>query len=164
MFNLLLVQARDCRSWSHITTDSKSWCWVHCETCNQTLILPESCCLVFVWLPLWQEVGSVSCQSLSAVFVHCQVFLIVFSSEFYTHVLYIYIIYTRPLSAQAQYSRSCLISCSLRYNSSLNNWTVIHLTVTKFKPLKFHVAVFALPYFADITISMILYDFCLLPA
>jgi hypothetical protein len=31
-------------------------------------ILSESCCVVSVGRPLWQEVGSVSCQSLSAVF------------------------------------------------------------------------------------------------
>jgi hypothetical protein len=37
----------------------------------------------------------------------------------------VYTVYTRPLSAQAQYSRSYSIICSLRYNSSLDSWTVI---------------------------------------
>jgi hypothetical protein len=41
---------------------------------------------------------------------------------------YVYIIYARLLSAQAQYSRSCSIICSLHYNSSLNTWTVIRLS------------------------------------
>jgi hypothetical protein len=52
-------------------------------------------------------------------------------------MFYVYTIYTRPLSVQAQYSRSCPIICSLRYNSSLNTWTVLHLTATKFTPLIF---------------------------
>jgi hypothetical protein len=65
-------------SWSHITTDgrpvsqsvSTSRCWTHCGTCDQILILSEFCCLVSVGHPLWREVGSVSCHSLSAVIVH----------------------------------------------------------------------------------------------
>jgi hypothetical protein len=39
------------------------------------------------------------------------------------HMFCEYAIYTRPLSAQAQYSRSCHIICSLCYNSSLDTWT-----------------------------------------
>jgi hypothetical protein len=43
--------------------------------------------------------------------------------------------YTRPLSVQAQHSRSCpIISCSC-YNGNLVTWTVVCLTATKFKPL-----------------------------
>jgi hypothetical protein len=51
---------------------STSWCRAHCGTCDQILILSECCCLASVVRPLWREVGSVSCQSLSAVIVHCQ--------------------------------------------------------------------------------------------
>jgi hypothetical protein len=64
-------------------------------------------------------------------------------------MFYVYVIYTRPLSAQAQYSRSCQNICSLRYKSSLATWTVVRLTAAKFKPLIFSVLGFALPYIAD---------------
>jgi hypothetical protein len=40
--------------------------------------------------------------------------------------------YILDLSVQAQYSRSCP---NLRYNSSLDTWTVVRLTAAKFKPL-----------------------------
>jgi hypothetical protein len=41
--------------------------------------------------------------------------------------------------------------------STLHTWTVVRLTATNFKPLKFSVSRFALPYIADFSISMILY-------
>jgi hypothetical protein len=47
----------------------------------------------------------------------------------------VYTTYTRPLSVQAQYSRSCPIISSSCYNSSLVTWTVVCLTAAKFKPL-----------------------------
>jgi hypothetical protein len=46
---------------------SVSWRRAHFGTCDQILILSEFCCLVSVGRPLWREVGSVSCQSLSAL-------------------------------------------------------------------------------------------------
>jgi hypothetical protein len=52
-------------------------------------------------------------------------------------MFYVYAIYTRPLSAQAQYSRSCHNICSSRYNGNLDIWTVVRLTAAKFKPLMF---------------------------
>jgi hypothetical protein len=42
-------------------------CRAHCGTCDQVLIVSEFCCIVSVWRPLWREVRSVSCQSLSEV-------------------------------------------------------------------------------------------------
>jgi hypothetical protein len=75
--------------------------------------------------------------------------------------MYVYTIYTRPRSVQAQYSRSCpIISCS-GYNGSLVAWTVVCLTAAKFKPHIFPVLGFALSNVANILIFMILYDFCL---
>jgi hypothetical protein len=47
----------------------------------------------------------------------------------------VYAIYTRPLSAQAQYSRSFQNICSLHYNSSQDTWTVVRLTAATFKPI-----------------------------
>jgi hypothetical protein len=48
--------------------------------------------------------------------------------------MYVYTVYTRPLSVQAQYSRSCpIINCSC-YNGSLLTSTVVCLTAAKFKP------------------------------
>jgi hypothetical protein len=118
------------RSRRLVTTDGQSWCRVHCGTCEKILILSESCCLISVGCSLWREVVSVSCQSLSVVFANCQFSISILHVFFYVHT-----VYTRPLSAQAQYSRSCFIVCSLHYNSSLNTCTVLRLTTTKFKPL-----------------------------
>jgi hypothetical protein len=52
----------------------------------------------------------------------------------------VYTIYIRPLSVQAQYSRSCPIISSSCYNSSLVTWTVVWLTAAKFKLLIFSVS------------------------
>jgi hypothetical protein len=57
-------------------------------------------------------------------------------------MFYVHAIYTRPLSAQAQYSRSCHNICSLRCNSSLDTWTVVRLTAANFKPLMFQSVTF----------------------
>jgi hypothetical protein len=54
---------------------STSYCRAHYRTCDQKLILSESCCLASEGRPRWREVRSISCQSLSAVIVHCQVLL-----------------------------------------------------------------------------------------
>jgi hypothetical protein len=56
----------------------------------------------------------------------------------------IYITYTRPLSVQAEYSRSCPIISISCYNSSLFTWTVVWLTAAKIRPLIFPVSRFAL--------------------
>jgi hypothetical protein len=77
---------------SHVMTDgwssvSMSWLRAHCGTCGQILILSEFCCLAYVGRPLWREVGSVSCRSLSAVIVHRQVF--------FTRHVFVYTIYAR---------------------------------------------------------------------
>jgi hypothetical protein len=102
-------------------------------------------CLKVAVLSLW---GALSDErsGLSPV-NHCQQYLIhcqnVISFTFYMpHMFYLYAIYTRPLSAQAQYSSS-------HYNGSLDTWTVLRLAASKFKPLLFSVLVFALPYIAD---------------
>jgi hypothetical protein len=42
--------------------------------------------------------------------------------------MYLYTTYTRALSVQAQYNRSCLIISSSCFNSSLVTWTVVCLT------------------------------------
>jgi hypothetical protein len=68
------------------------------------------------------------------------------------------------LVSPAQYSRAWSIICSLHYNSILNTWTVVRLTATKFKALQFSMSGFALRYIVNIIISMVLYDFWLLPA
>jgi hypothetical protein len=65
--------------------------------------------------------------------------------------------YTRPLSVQAQYSKSCPIISSSCYNSILVTWTVVCLTAAMFKHLIFPMSGFALSSFANICIFMILY-------
>jgi hypothetical protein len=47
-------------------------------------------------------------------------------------MFYVYTIYTRPLSSQAQYSWSCPIICSLCYNSSLDTWPPPSLSLLYF--------------------------------
>jgi hypothetical protein len=53
------------QSQSHVTTDGQS---VSLALVTRCYILSESCCVVSVGPPLWREVESVSCQSLSVVF------------------------------------------------------------------------------------------------
>jgi hypothetical protein len=123
-------------------------------------------CLKVAVLSLWGALSDkTSCLSLISHFqqylVHCQN-LILFT--FYTsHMFYVYTIYTRPLSEQAQYSK-IPHHLQLTLHSSLDTWTVVRLTAAKFKPLIFSVLGFTLSYIADICIFMILYDLCLLPA
>jgi hypothetical protein len=47
------------------------------------------------------------------------------------------------------------------YNGILVTWTVVSLTIAKFKPLLFSMSGFALSYTATMFILTILYDFCL---
>jgi hypothetical protein len=72
-----------------------SWRRAHLGTSDQILILSEFRCVVFVGRPLWREVGFVSCQSLSAIIIHCQFFLL-FLFVFSRHTFYVYTIYARP--------------------------------------------------------------------
>jgi hypothetical protein len=77
------------------------------ELVTRYYFMSENCSVVSVGLPLWREVGSVSCQSLSK----CNLIYMLQS-----HMFYVCTIYARPLSANTQYSRSCSIISSLRYN------------------------------------------------
>jgi hypothetical protein len=72
---------------------SQSWCRAHCGTFDQILILSEFCCLVSVGRPLWREVGSLSCQSLSAVIVHQVLFLSFFFPPILHFTCFMYIQY-----------------------------------------------------------------------
>jgi hypothetical protein len=92
---------------------------------TRRFFLIESYSSVHVWCPLWREVGSVICQSKSVVLVNCQYVQLL---QVYRYYLILYTIYTSPLSVQAQYSRLCPISSSIRYNGSLVIWTVVCLT------------------------------------
>jgi hypothetical protein len=78
--------------WGHVTTNGQSVCmsWrrAHLGTCDQILILSEFRCVFFVGRSLWREVGSVSCQSLSAIIVHRQVFFFCFCFSPILHVIH----------------------------------------------------------------------------
>jgi hypothetical protein len=141
------------QSQSHVTTDgqsvSMSWCQVHSETCDQILFS--------VWNLLCCLCGAPS-------LTRGRVCLLSVTVTLYMSRVYVYAIYTRPMAAQTQNSRSCHNICSLGYNGSLDTWSVVRLTAAKFKPLIFSVLGFTLLYIADIRIFMILYDFCLLSA
>jgi hypothetical protein len=62
------------------------------ELVTRYYFLSESCCVVSVGRPLWREVGSVSCQSLSAIFSPLSKFNLIYILNV-THVLCIYSIY-----------------------------------------------------------------------
>jgi hypothetical protein len=47
---------------------SMSWCQVHSGTCDQIVFSAWKLLCCFCGRPLWREIGSVSCQSLSSVF------------------------------------------------------------------------------------------------
>jgi hypothetical protein len=76
--------------------------------------------------------------------------------------MFLFALYTSPLSVQALQSRSRL--SYLCFNGSLVTWTVVSLTAAKFKHLIFSMSVFALSYATNMFIHIILYDFWLLPA
>jgi hypothetical protein len=104
------------RSRSRVTTDGQSVSMsrylAHSGTCDQILLsvlrlLSESCCLVSVGHPLWQEVGSVICHS------QCIVIYQYLHQAFMLHVLQfsnLYTIYTKLLSVPSRYSRLCSTS------------------------------------------------------
>jgi hypothetical protein len=82
-----------------------------------------------LWGALYDEMSGLSPVShCHQCLVHCQRFNIIYIVHV-TCFKYIYAIYTRPLSAQAQYSRSCH---NVRCNSSLEVWTVVRLIDAKF--------------------------------
>ena len=98
------------------------------------------------------------CNSVGSLGLHSYV------QEFNSSTQYaIYTLYTQPLPVRAVYRRSWLNTYHL-FEWQLNIWTVVCLTVAKFKPLIFPVLGFALSNIVNIFIVMILYDFCLLPA
>jgi hypothetical protein len=68
--------------------------------------------------------------------------------------IYTHTIYTRPLSVQAENSRSCPFLNSLGYSGSLVTWKVVCLTAAKFKPLVLSVPGFALSNIANIYACM----------
>jgi hypothetical protein len=51
--------------------------------------------------------------------------------QVYSYYLILNTVYTGPLLVEAQYSKLCPISSSIRYNDSLVTWTVVCLTSQK---------------------------------
>jgi hypothetical protein len=74
-----------------------SWCRVHSGLVTRYYFLSESCCVVSVGRPLWQEIGSVSCQSLSTVFSPLSKFNLIYILHV-SHVLCMYNIYKASVS------------------------------------------------------------------
>jgi hypothetical protein len=134
--------------------------------CDQTLFpvwrfLSESYFLVSAGRPLWREVGSAICVSVSSnlsvwtlsVYISC-----VYSQAMYRQDIQGFFL---PQLSTADYA---LVTSSLLYHDTLVTWIVVHMTAAKFKPLIFSVSDFALSYAANICIFMILDGFCILPA
>jgi hypothetical protein len=126
------------QSQSHVTTDGQSvgmyWCQVHSGTCGQILFCLQVAVLSLRGALSDKRSGLSPVSHCQQYLVHCQKLNIIY---ILCHMFYVYAIYTRPLSAQAQYSRSCQNICSLCYNSSLDT---VHLTTTKFNRL--HLALY----------------------
>jgi hypothetical protein len=120
----------------------------HCDwrSVSQSVLvwLDTTSCLTITVLSIW---GALSDErtglSFTRVTVSSNKSLVSMHSTLTSYILLkvcIYYIYTRPLSVQAQYSRSCPIFSRSRYNGTLVTWTAVCLTVANFKPLMF-------PYF-----------------
>jgi hypothetical protein len=129
------------QSQSHVTTEGQSVS----QSVSQYILVSSSLwnlwldiifCLKIAVLSLWSALSDER-SGLSPV-SHCQQCLVHYQRlilfTMYMSHFYVYAIYTRPQSAQAQYSMSWQ---HLRYNSSPGNWTTISLTADKFKPLMF---------------------------
>jgi hypothetical protein len=110
---------------------SMSWCQVHSGTRDQMLysVWKLLCCLCGA--PSLMR-GRVCVLSVSHPSVFGPLSKIEYSLHCTCHMFYVYAIYTRPLSAQAQYSRSCQ---NLRYNSNLDAWTVVRQLLLITQPL-----------------------------
>jgi hypothetical protein len=73
-------------------------------------------------------------------------------------------VYAILLSVQARYSRLCPIKSHSRYNSSSVTSFVVHLPVSKLKPLIFSVSGFTLFNILNMWIIIICNGLCLLPS
>jgi len=115
---------------------------------------------IVVGRPVWREDGSVCCY-LSWL---CQVITIQKIKRLITcTICHIYSMYK-----VCRQSRHCIadyaVSVPFYFNDTLVTWTVISLTAAKFKPRVLPVHGFDLSYVANSCISVILDDYCLLPA
>jgi hypothetical protein len=135
VFNIcLLIAVSRLSAWSHshshIATDGQSvsqpvcvsWCrapWPNISSCLKITVL-------FMWDTLSEE-------RTGLLFVRVTVSSNKFIASMYSYLylssylMFVYTIYTRPLSVQAQYSRLCPIPSCFRYNGSLVTWTVVCL-------------------------------------
>jgi hypothetical protein len=155
-------------------------CWSYIMTDHQSANLPWNkapiwglwpdfyYCQTFTILSMW---GALSDERTGLTFARVTVssnkyVVSMYNLHFTCHKMYVYITYTRPLSVQTQYSRSCPILSSSCYNGSLVTWMVICLTTTKLKARIFPVSGFTLSNVENICIFIILYvyDFCLMLA
>jgi hypothetical protein len=75
-------------------------------------------------------------------------------------ILYLKNIHSRPVSPGIVQQ----IMPNLFIYDTLDTWSIVRLTATKFEPFKFSVLGFVFAYISNIQIFMILYDFCLFPA
>jgi hypothetical protein len=66
------------------------WCRAQCGTCDQILIISESCCFVSVGHLLWREVGSVLSVTVRSI-CPLSIFVFLFTFSFYmSHMFYVY--------------------------------------------------------------------------
>jgi hypothetical protein len=114
-------------SQSHETTDGHSVCL---SVKPRLGSWPDiNYCLTVMILSLWREDGSVICHSHSPSIVNMQIMFTIFHVQYMVEYLtYVYTVYTRPLTVQAENSRSCSIISSSRYDGGLVTWMVIRLT------------------------------------
>jgi hypothetical protein len=147
------------QSQSHITTDgrsvSMSWCPAHSGTCDQIFFPNLLSCLCGAPSLTRGRVSLLSVQSIVvSQYLHSPCWT-QFSDVQYIQGL------VQSRLCTAEYA---LVTSSLLYYGSLDSWTVVHMTAATFKPLIFSMSGLALANVANIFISMVLDDFCLLPA
>jgi hypothetical protein len=133
----VMLRLTDSQSVKYVLASSPLWnLWPDIIFCLKVAVL-------FLWGAPSDERSGLSFDShCQHYLVHCQNFILF--TFYMSHMFYVYTIYTRPLSANAQYSRSCPSICSLHYNSSLDTWMIVHLPTAKFMPLIFSILGFTL--------------------
>jgi hypothetical protein len=147
---------------------SMSWCRAQSGTFDQRFFFKVT--VLSFWGALSDERSGLSFVSLLSMESKVvSEFTYIIYNDIYIicvrHSSVIYNLYKIYIIQGLSQFRLCTADYALftRYHGSLDTWTVVHMTVAKFKPLIFSVSGLALPNVTNIFIVMISDDFCLLP-
>jgi hypothetical protein len=122
-----------------------SWCRAQPGTFDQRFFSLKVTVLSFLGRPLWREVGSVMCQSLSLKSTTVSNYLQLFTPEF--EIYKVLNTFTKTIKyvqyVQASFSpgfvQQIMPYLLVTYSTTavLDTWTVVHMTAAKFEPLIF---------------------------